>query len=302
MAFDTGGAMSGAASGAMLGSAAGPIGTAVGALAGGAMGGFMSGKKKKTSADTAYSMQPYSGYRPPRIDYTRPDGTKVEYLRPTQDLTQKIITERAQGIGVGYDPARQSAQQALLKSQLDKRAEDEMRMARGGLSAAGLSGNAAARGATEGRVQRDIGRTYGDALNQMAIESLARANQERDVNTARLQALNASNFGQENTAANFDADIWAREQGLGIADRAFNYGMSKDAQARQDAQNEEIASMLLGAGEAMGGPGGAIAALMQKGQGQGLQVPGYSNYDSSMSSSGGGYRQTGPIKRNVAVK
>lgn len=86
MAFSFGGAAGGAASGAQLGSMFGPYGTAIGAVGGGLLGGLS--KKKKSSAQ-ALQFKPYSGLRPPRIDYTRPDGTKVEYLRPTQDLTQK---------------------------------------------------------------------------------------------------------------------------------------------------------------------------------------------------------------------
>jgi hypothetical protein len=51
-----------------------------------------------------------------------------------------------------------------------------------------------------------------EGVNTLNIEDLARANQERDINTARLQDLNTFNFGQENTGAEFDLNQWKAEE------------------------------------------------------------------------------------------
>ena len=172
------------------------------------------GSSGNKSQAPSYQYQPFSGVRPPRVDYTDPStGQPTNYLRSTQALTQKIIPERAQGIGVGYDPAWMTESTNLLKDTLNRNAEDQTRAAAGSLSAAGLSGNPRAIEATQGRVLRDVGRTYGQGVTQLDIANMERANQERDVNTARLQQLNSSNFGQENNAANFDLSVYGAEQG-----------------------------------------------------------------------------------------
>ena len=205
--------------------------------------------KKKKKSPSGYQFQAYEGLRPPRIDADTP------YLRPTQDLTQKIIGERAQGIGVGFDPARRSAQESLLRSQLEKIQEDQLHGAYGDISASGLSGNLAAREAISGRVRRDVGRSLSEGLTNITIEDLTRQNEERDTNTERLRALNEFNFGQENTRANFDFGVYGAEQG-------FKQSEAAGALAQRNQDNEFTSDLIqTGIGAASlfsGNPSGAI--------------------------------------------
>lgn len=231
------------------------------------------GKKKGSASANAFTYQPYSGFRPPAID-----TEDRKFLRPTQALTTDIISNRAQGIGVGYDPARRQALEALLRSQLGKREEDEVRAAQGMASAAGLSGNLAAQEAMQGRVRRDIGRTLGEGLTQITIEDLERANQERDINTARLQALNLSNFGQENQRANFDLGVYNAEQGnrLSASQQALNQ-MNYENQLSNQGFSDLLNTGIAGASLFMGQPQislamapNALQALSGKTSGTGI--------------------------------
>lgn len=243
---------------------------------------FGLGSKSKPAT---LDFQPYSGLRPPRID-----ANGKEYLRPTQDMTQKTVMGRSQGIGVGYDPERRNLLTELVKSQLGQQEEDQLRSAKGSIAASGLSGNPRAYEALAGRVKRDTGRQLGDSLSKIAIEDLGRANEERDINTGRLLDLNKFNFGQENNAANFDLDVYNQEQGnrLNTANvQNSNYRYDQD---RQDKFYEGLAQ--LGGQAASGGfSGGNSAILSQTQSGKGV-APGYANFDPNMSSSGGGYRRT----------
>ena len=185
----------------------------------------------------------YPGPRPPEID-----TAERKFLRPTQALTTDIISPRAQGIGVGYDPERRTTLEALLKSNLDKRQEDEVRSAQGMAGRSGLSGNLAAQNALEGRVRRDVGRTYGEGLANITIEDLARANQERDTNTERLRALNEFNFGQENRRADFGLREFLGESGLNQNESQFNRNFGLSQQELADARNSELAELATYAG------------------------------------------------------
>jgi hypothetical protein len=123
-----------------------------------------------------------------------------------------------------------------------------------------------------GRVQRDIGRSLSDQLGAISIEDLTRANEERDVNTARLQRLNETNFGQENTRSAFDLDVYNSEQGN-------RRGASQDEMARQQMSNQGMSDLLnTGIGAAslfMGNPAPLVMsaganALSNRSAGQGI--------------------------------
>lgn len=197
-------------------------------------------KKSSSPKSSGYEFQPYTGPTPPAVDT---DEKKI--LRPTQAQLFDILMRRSAGQDVGYDPAMKQQAIELLGSQLGRREEDEVRDARGVASRSGLGGNLAAQSALEGKVRRDIGRTYGEGVAQINIEDLARANEERDINTGRLQAFNNSNFGQENTRANFGLDQYQTEQGL-------QRGSAQDALAqrnfdltRRDNQFNDVAGLAL---------------------------------------------------------
>lgn len=256
------------------------------ALAGGTGAGWLWGRSKKKSDQPAFEFQPYSGLRPPRID-----ANGKEYLRPTQDLTQKTVMDRSQGIGVGYDPERRQLLTELVKSQLGQQEEDQLRSAQGQISASGLSGNPRAYEALAGRVKRDTGRQLGDSLSKIAIEDLGRANEERDINTARLFDLNRFNFGQENDAANFDLDVYNAEQGNRLGAANFNQGVSQFDQSRQDELLSDLGGLALGgASLAMGNPAPLIMAGASQ-AGKGI-APSYSGYGTKeYIGSNAGYRK-----------
>jgi len=151
------------------------------------------------------------------FDFERYSGRSVQdptYLREVEKQIYEILSKRAAGEGVGYDPARRSAQEALIQSSLKRRESDQLRDAAGRRSAAGLSGNLRAAEATSGRIQRDNSQDMSDALSRISIEDLTRANEERDVNTERLRQFNEFNFGQSNKGAQFDLAKYQAEQGL----------------------------------------------------------------------------------------
>lgn len=250
-----------------------------------ASGGIYQPKKK--SEGGSFDFQPYSGLRPPRID-----ANGKEYLRPTQDMTQKTVMDRSQGIGVGYDPERSRLLSELARSENQISLEDSLRNAKGSLSASGLSGNPRAYEAIAGRAQRDASRSLDNNMKEIAVSDLERQNQERDVNTGRLVDLNKFNFGQENNASAFDLDVYNAEQGNRMGAAQFNQGVKQFDQSRQDQLLSDLGGLALGgASLAMGNP----APMMMQGASQaqaGKGIANYGNFDPSMSSSGGGYRKT----------
>lgn len=175
------------------------------ALVGGGMLGGLFGAKSKNKKLKGLSdpFPQYSGYKPPH----------VEHLRPVEKMITDTVMRRSQGQDVGYDPARR---QALLDNfnieqgrDLDERKVDLDNR----LSGMGLSRNAAAYDELVGRELRDAQREKNLYTNKVDIEDLGRRNEERDINTARLQDLNTFNFGQENNAAQFDLDVYNAESG-----------------------------------------------------------------------------------------
>lgn len=210
--------------------------------------GKLFGGGKKKSKQPAFQFQPYGGARPP----------SPEFLRPAEALTWNTISKRSQGQDVGFDPARREALTALVKSELGKREEDELRSARGAISSSGLSGNPRAAEALSGRVSRDIGRTLGDELAKISIEDLTAANEEKRENTGYLQDFNKFNFGQSNRVADFDLDVYSAEEGNRARSFGLNEGVRQYGQNREDDQLAGLFELLgTGIGAYAGGPAGA---------------------------------------------
>jgi len=82
--------------------------------------GALAARKAGKSGAPAPSAQ-FSGARPP----------EVSFLRPVEKQVFEILSRRSLGQDVGFDPERQTKQTELLKSQLDRREEDEVRSALG---------------------------------------------------------------------------------------------------------------------------------------------------------------------------
>ena len=206
------------------------------------------GGKKKGGTPT-YQFTPYSGARP----------TAPSFTKEAEKATYDTILPRSQGIGVGYDPARRASAQALLESTIQRQTEDDVRSAKGRVSASGLSGNLRAQEALTGRVQRDAARNLADQTNALNIEDLTRANEERDINTQRLQNFSNFQFGQGNKVADFDLGVYETEQGL---QRGAAQDATQASQYDRSQSDEFLNSLIEGggtlAGMYLGGPGGAV--------------------------------------------
>lgn len=247
-----------------IGSIAQGAGTTINAFAGAKQAADQNKKLKNAMSDYPYN--PYAGSRPPNID--RPG---YEYLRPTQDLTQKTVMDRSQGIGVGYDPQRRQLLTDLVKSQLAQQEEDQYRSAKGAISASGLSGNPRAYEALAGRVKRDTGRQLGDSMAKIAIEDLTRANEERDVNTGRLMDLNSFNFGQENNVADFDLAVWQAEENAKQGRVGLGFDYAQLYRNPYSVAGSTFGNSLVNMGSQMQGGGGGSSNQMS------IQPAGYSS-------------------------
>lgn len=319
------GAGSGALSGAALGTQIAPgWGTVIGGAAGG-LKGLFSKKKKKSSAPT-WTPQPYSGYRPPRIDYTgNPEssswlsgnfpesmkslvqgtsGKEMNTLRPVSSLYTGMVANRAQGNDIGYDPSWLNSSQALIRSELGKSEEDILRDAKGAQSASGLSGNLRAYEALAGRVKRNTQRELQDATSKLNIADMERKALEKYGYTGMLGNLNQSNFNQENAAAEFDRAVWEAEQ----LNNAKAAGINMDAYQTDNIFDENESEGQMGFGtdilQNLGGSGflnnlGPSAQSLLNGNQTGKGIAGYSNFDPNMPTSGGGYRQVNPRKTSL---
>ena len=226
----------GAGTGAAVGTAFAPgVGTAIGAALGAAGGYFGSKRSNKKLRGISAPFQPYSGYRPPHVNYNPKTESNIyapgNTFRPVEDLISRIVMERAQGQGVGYDPARRQELLENFKIQQDRDLEQSNYDLQNRLSGMGLSHNAAAYNDLIGRSLKEAGREKNLYTNRVDIEDLARRNQERDINTGRLQNLNTFNFGQENAVADFDLNAYRAEQGLESDRRGFQ---AKEAELYQD--------------------------------------------------------------------
>lgn len=243
--------------------------------------------KKGGGNDGGFEFEKYGGLRPSRIDYTDAGGQNVEILRPTQKALFDTVMRRSQGQDVGYDPEWMRLNTDLIKSNIDKSREDSVRDATGRLASSGLSGNPRAAEALTGRINRDATRTTGDSLAALSIADLERKNQERDVNTGRLQSMNSFNFGQEDKAADFDLSVYNAEQNGKLNAAGFN---RQGEQFNQSQDDEFINSLINGgataAGMYFGGPagaavGGASAQALTSSQGYGA-APGAGSYGGSV--------------------
>lgn len=266
---------------AWIGLAAQGVGATINSFAGAKQASDQNKKLKNAMSDYPYT--PYSGARPPHIDR---EG--YEYLRPTQDLTQQIITDRAQGKGVGYDPAWLQLNADLINSNVNKNREDSIRDANGRLASSGLSGNARAQEALAGRVNRDSNRQASDAMAALSISDLERKNQERDTNTARLQDLNASNFGQENIGAEFDLNKWKAEESAKEGRVGLGFQYADMYRNPYSVAGSTIGTSLINAGSQMyGGSSGGGG-----GGGQSSPVQTYSSSAGALNTSGQGLQPT----------
>lgn len=235
---------------AWIGLAAQGVGSTINAFAGAKQASDQNKKLKNAMSDYPYVA--YNGARPPSVD--RPG---YEYLRPTQDLTQQIVMDRAQGKGVGYEPAWLQLNSDLIKSNLDKTREDNIRDANGRLASSGLSGNVRAQEALSGRVNRDSARTQGDALTALSIADLERKNAERDDNTSRLMDLNQSNFGQENIGAEFDLNKWKAEESAKQGRVGLGFDYAQAYRNPYSVAGSTIGNSLVNAGSQISGGGGS---------------------------------------------
>jgi len=187
----------------------------------GAGGSYLGAKAgNKRMAGVSDKLPAYSGYKPPQ----------AAFLRPVESQITDILMKRSAGQDVGFDPARR---EKLLENQkiesgrtYDNNRADTLNQ----LSGSGLSSNLAARDALLGRLDRE--RNNNDTLyrNRVDIEDLTRRNEERDVNTGRLQNLNSTNFGQENTRASFDKSVWDSENQNELATRGLQMQVAQNYQ------------------------------------------------------------------------
>ena len=250
------------------------VGVGGAALIGGGAGMYGASKMNKKRPD-AVEFQPYSGYKPPRIDYTDESGKEIKNLRPVQQQITDILMQRSRGEDVGYDPTRRELMMKEYDLSNKGRLEDQRSDIVNALSGMGLSGNLAAYDEMYGRASRDADTSRDLYQTRTDIEDLSRANEERDANTARLQALNLSNFGQENKAADFDLSVYNAEQ----PNRYRSYG----TEVERFNQYQEPISTGIGAGIEAGGT--AAGALGGMGGGAGSVGGGASPVGSSWSPS-----------------
>lgn len=171
----------------------------IGASAG---AGYLSSRSKNKKLPK-YEPKPYSGYKPPH----------VEFLRPVEKQITDIVMRRSQGQDVGFDPERRNQLQEIYDTDFNRRAAREDEDINNRISGMGLSRNVAATQALLGRAKADREADRSIYQKSINVEDLTRRNEERDANTGRLQMLNSMNFGQENNVANFDRAVWEAEQG-----------------------------------------------------------------------------------------
>ena len=178
----------------------------------GGVGSFFGAKEQnKGLSGLADPIKPYSGYQPPH----------VQYLRPVEDLITQTLMRRSQGQDVGYDPARREALLKNYETEQGRSLERQKGDLTNRLSGMGLSRNAAAYDELVGRAGRQAEQERNLYRNRVDVEDLERRNQERDINTGRLQNLNTFNFGQENRVADFERSVWGQESANELARRGY---------------------------------------------------------------------------------
>ena len=253
-----------------------------------------------------YTPTTYGGRTPPNVDFNDPsaggylagnfpsslqgliqgpNGQGANTFRPVQSLYTGLVANRAQGNDVGYSPEWMKSSTDLLKSNIGQAKTEALRNSAGALSASGLSGNPRAYEATSGRTNSDYDQKMKDALSALTISDMERKNQERDVNTGRLGALNTQNFNQENTGANFDLNQWQEQNQLGLS--AANLA-ANNYWAQQQQNEQAVQDIGQGVGMAAGGMGaGPSAIALSQLSGQGVAPTGISGagYQTSLKQS-----------------
>lgn len=241
MGFNFGGAASGAEQGASYGAMTGNPYVAGGAAILGGIKGALSAKASNKRNPQPVMYQPYSGYRPPAIDYAGHNN-----LRDVQQTITDTLMRRSQGQDVGYDPrliaeANQGFD-ATQAQQADRAKED----INNELSGTGQSRNLAARAQTLGRFNTDQQRQKTQFMTGVDIANMERANQEKQTATAGLQGLNSFDFGQEDRRADFDLSVYNDENAAKVG--AFNT-QNTNFQNYQDPAGNAVQS----AGDVAGG-------------------------------------------------
>jgi len=237
------------------------------------------------SGKSSYTAQPYTGYKLPA----------PTFLKPSEKLIWDTLRARSQGEGVGFDPKRRLELAELTKSDLARQEEDQLREAQGRLASSGLSGNPRAYEALAGRVKRDTGRSLADSLMRLDVEDLTRRNEERDINTGRLQNFYGQQVGQGESKQGMDQSAWATNQGNMQAMAQMNDA----AAASKREATKGLISDTLGLVASPFTGGGSMAMMGGGGKGLSPSVAAmYGGFDPKMSSAGGGYRSS-YINRNL---
>lgn len=213
--------------------------------------------KKKNNGPQAPQFQPYSGLRPPRVNYNpvneSPVASPGNILRPVQQTITDTLLRRSQGKDVGFDPARRDELQKNFDIQQGRDLENSTADIKNRLAGQGLSHNAAATDDLLGRALRNANQEKNLYTNRIDIEDMAKRNEDTTHATDQLQGLNATNFGQENQAANFDLGVYnAENQGKhqNFQDQNAAYGNYQDP---------------LGTALALAGQGAGLYADIQSG-------------------------------------
>lgn len=212
---------------------------AAAASAAGGTAGFLGGKGANKRLPKPVPYQPYSGLRPPRVD-----TADYASFRPVQKQITETLMRRSQGQDVGFDPNRRNELQNIYDTDFQRLKAQNNRDLGERLSGSGQSRNVAAYNALINRSNQWADDTRSKYIQGIDVEDLAARQSERDVNTQRLQNLNTQNFGQENTAANFDLDVYNAENAA--KNQSYNQGMNY-AQNYKDPLAEGITGAI-GAG------------------------------------------------------
>lgn len=218
---------------------------------------------KNKSRAKAPEFAPYSGYRPPHVNY----------LRPVEDQITQILMERSKDIGTGFNPERLSKLKENYDIDQSQRDERNIADLNNELSATGQSRNLAARDYLLNRYKRDQERERNKYFNSYDIEDLATKNQEKREATGQLADLNRFNFGQENKVADFDLSVYGAENNQ--RNQTFQNQMAQD-QTYQDPFGEAFNTGLsvLGATQGADYNRAVIDALKSRGnQGQDYSAP-----------------------------
>jgi hypothetical protein len=267
-----------------------------GAAVVGAGAGYL-GAKSSNKKLPNYQAREYSGLRPPRIDYTDAAGVKHENLRPVQQMITDTLMRRSQGQDVGYDPERMKDLQGSYDIDWKRQNEETQQNLKNRLSGSGQSRNIAAQTALLDKAQNWANDTRSKYQMELAAEDLGQRNIEKREATGALQNLNQQNFGQENTAANFDLSVYGAEnqdRATALGADQFNFSNYKDPLAsglNSGVQAGTAAYSMMGSGGASA-PAAAVPQNDGMSAGMNAEMSDYLKQKSKMSPTGsyGNYR------------